>query len=331
MEYTQALDILKRDKLPSSLIIQGDEKYLVADLIEKITKRYIEPGMEEVDISYFSGEELKEEDFFYNFSAPSFFSEKRIIIINDAQKFSYSEENFKTLKGLSSGVMVIFLPSSKEGSYRRLAKNINLVTCNKINRKQMLAWINKEFRSQKKRISPEAASFLIDQSRYFDYRSTVTLYYLKSEIDKLASLDADEINLKWVEALMQASPETNVFLMIEFLSKKNRSQVFKLYGDFLSSGSSLYGLVPLMVRNYYQLLAVKVLQARGIPMQAWNKSLGVGSDFVKRKLLTISSQYTKEQLLEALDICLEREAFYKSQSVDMHSLIENLIMDLLYI
>lgn len=331
MDYSQALEILKGDSFPSAVIIQGEEKYLVADLIQKIIARYIEPGMEEVDVSFFSGENLEERDLFYSLSSPSFFSEKRIAVIRDAQKFAFSQDNIKQLKSLEEGLVVVFLPSAKDGSYRRLTRSFNLIDCRKISRSQMHSWINKEMRNKKKRITPEATSYLIDQSKYFEYKSQVTLYYLKSELDKLASLEADEINLAWVESLMQASPETNVFLMIEHLSKRNRSQVFRLYSDYLASGASLFALVPLMVRNYYQLLSVKVLQERGIPLQAWNKNLGIGSDYVKKKLAGIASQYSRKELLKALDLCLEKEALYKSQSLDIESLIQNLILDLLHI
>lgn len=329
MDYQQALKELKNNRLPLSVIIEGEESYLIADLIQKITDSYIEPGMEDMDLSRFDAKELREIDFQTALQSPSLFSEKRIVIVEEAQKYSISPQTEKMLKSLYEGVLVIFLPSAKDGSYRKLSSLATKIECKKIKRPQMEAWIRKEMRLKGKVMGSEAMALLIDQSRYLEYRSTVTLYYVKSELDKMASLDEKEITLERVEGLMHPPPEENIYLMIEYLAKKNKRQVFRLYNDYLVSGNSLYVVVPALVRNYYQLLQVKVLQEAGIPMQSWDKPLGIGSSFIKGKLVSSVSGLTRGELLKGLDRCLEAEALYKSQSTDMHNLIQNLLLELL--
>lgn len=329
MDYKQALSALKNNNLPGCLMIEGDETYLISDLLEKISNHYIEPGMEAIDISNFDGKELSEIDFHTVLQSPSFFSQRRLVIVHNAQKHSFGKDTTKKLKELDISTLVIFLPSGKDGSYRKISSLASKIVCNKIKRPQMEAWIRKEMRLKAKTMNSDAMALLIDQSRYFKYRSPVTLYHLKSELDKIASLDGREITLARVESLMQVSPEENVFLLMEHLAKRNKNQVFRLYGDYINSGNSLYALVPLMVRNYYQLLAVKVLQEAGIPMQSWDKPLGIKSNFIKRKLVVTASGLSRETLAKSLDLCLERECLYKSQSVDMHSLIQNLLLELI--
>lgn len=329
MDYIQTLEALKCERFPACILIEGDESYLVSDLIRKITERYIEPGMEAMDITRFDAKELREIDFQTALQSPSLFSQRRIILVEEAQRCTLSPETEKILRALDETLLVIFLPSAKDGAYRKLSSLGVKITCNKIKRPQMEAWIRKELRLKGKVIGAEAMARMIDQSRYFEYRSTVTLYYLKSELEKMASLEEKEITLQRVENLMQAPPEENIYLMMEFLAKKNKRQVFRLYSDYLASGSSLYILVPAMVRNYHQLLSVKILQEAGIPMQSWDARLGISSEYIKRKLMATASGLNRRELLKSLDRCLYWEAIYKSQSVDMHSLIQNLLLELL--
>ncbi|NLY36354.1 MAG: DNA polymerase III subunit delta [Tissierellia bacterium] len=329
MDYQQALKELKNNRFPPSVTIEGEESYLISDLIQKVSDNFIEPGMEDIDLSRFDGKDLREMDFQSAIQSPSLFSQRRIIIVEDAQKFSISSQSEKMLKELFEGILVIFLPSAKDGSYRKLSSLTTKIDCQKIKRPQMEAWIRKEMRLKGKVMESDAMALLIDQSRYLEYRSSVTLFYVKSELDKMASLEEKEITLKRVESLMHVAPEENLYLMMEQLAKRNKRQVFRLYSDYLTSGNSLYALVPAMVRNYYQLLEVKVLQEAGVPMQSWDKPLGISSNFIKRKLISSASGLTRSELLKSLDRTLEWEALYKSQSVDMHSLIQNLLLELL--
>lgn len=330
MDYMQALAALREDKLPNKIILRGNEPYLIRDLLNKIIAKYVEPGMEEVDISVFQGVNLDEKDFLSSIQSPSFFSLKRIIIVEDAQRHKFSTEAGQVLKDLGPGVIVIFLPSAADGYSRRLSSHGLVVECKKITRDQMMSWIDKELRAKNKIISYEAKRLLVDQSRYFDYKSTVSLYYLKTEVDKLAAREGQEIKIRDVESLMQMAPEDNIFTLIDYLSKGYKRQVFKVYHDYLASGNSIDGIVPLMVRNYHQLLMVKVFQESGLPIQNWNKRLGINSHYVKTKLSSTAAQYTRKELSRALDLCLEREALYKSQSVDKESLIQNLLLELLH-
>lgn len=330
MDYMQALSALKQDLLPNKLIIKGEEPYLVKDLIKKITNKYIEPGMEGVDISTYNGKELEERVFITDIQSPSFFSEKRILIIDEAQRFKISDEAAEVLKNLDEGIIVIFLPTAGDGFSRSLSRQGITIDCKKISRDQMMSWIEKELRLKNKKISFEAKKLLVDQSRYFDRKSAVSLYFLKTELDKLAALEDREIKIKDVEALMQAAPEDNIFNMIDHLSKGHKSQAFKIYSDYLASGNSIDSIVPLMARNFYQLLMVKVFQESGLPIQNWDKRLGVSHNFIKTKLSATAVQYSRGELLRALDLCLEKEALYKSQSLDKESLIQNLLLELLH-
>ena len=285
MDYQQALKELKNNRFQSSFTIVGEESYLNSAHIQQVSDNIIDTGKEDIDLSRFDGKDLREMDFQSAIQSPSLFSQRRIIIVEDAQKFSISSQSEKMLKELFEGILVIFLPSAKDGSYRKLSSLTTKIDCQKIKRPQMEAWIRKEMRLKGKVMESDAMALLIDQSRYLEYRSSVTLFYVKSELDKMASLEEKEITLKRVESLMHVAPEENLYLMMEQLAKRNKRQVFRLYSDYLTSGNSLYALVTALVRNYYQLLEVKVLQEAGVPMQSWDKPLGISSNFIKRKLI----------------------------------------------
>ncbi len=329
MNYREALGTLKANKLPEILLIYGEETYLRDDLITKILQHYVEPGMEDMDISRFDGQSLKEIELMTALQSVALFSEKRVVLINDAQKLDLSSGLVDRLQqGFPQGLLLL-LPSGKDGSFRKLKSIATSVECKKITQREMELWIQKELSSKGKTMEREAMTRFIGQSRYFEYGSTLDLYYLKGELDKLASTTDRVIGTERVSEMMQVPLEENVFLLLEQLTKKNRRQVFRLYRDFVAGGNSLYSLVPMMVKNYYQLLIVKVLQESGVPMQAWAESLGISSAFIQRKLASSAGMMDRSSLLDALTLCLETEARYKSQRVEMDSLVQNLLLELL--
>lgn len=329
MNYREALGALKANKLPEILLIYGEETYLRDDLITKILQHYVEPGMEDMDISRFDGQSLKEIELMTALQSVALFSEKRVVLINDAQKLDLSSGLVDRLQqGFPQGLLLL-LPSGKDGSFRKLKSIATSVECKKITQREMELWIQKELSSKGKTMEREAMTRFIGQSRYFEYGSTLDLYYLKGELDKLASTTDRVIGTERVSEMMQVPLEENVFLLLEQLTKKNRRQVFRLYRDFVAGGNSLYSLVPMMVKNYYQLLIVKVLQESGVPMQAWAESLGISSAFIQRKLASSAGMMDRSSLLDALTLCLETEARYKSQRVEMDSLVQNLLLELL--
>lgn len=329
MNYREALAALKANKLPEILLIYGEETYLRDDLITKILQHYVEPGMEDMDISRFDGQSLKEIELMTALQSVALFSAKRVVLINDAQKLDLSSGLVDRLQqGFPQGLLLL-LPSGKDGSFRKLKSIATSVECKKITQREMELWIQKELSSKGKTMKREAMTRFIGQSRYFEYGSTLDLYYLKGELDKLASTTDRVIGTERVSEMMQVPLEENVFLLLEQLTKKNRRQVFRLYRDFVAGGNSLYSLVPMMVKNYYQLLIVKVLQESGVPMQAWAESLGISSAFIQRKLASSAGMMDRSSLLDALTLCLETEARYKSQRVEMDSLVQNLLLELL--
>lgn len=329
MNYREAFAALKANKLPEILLIYGEETYLRDDLITKILQHYVEPGMEDMDISRLDGQSLKEIELMTALQSVALFSEKRVVLINDAQKLDLSSGLVDRLQqGFPQGLLLL-LPSGKDGSFRKLKSIATSVECKKITQREMELWIQKELSSKGKTMEREAMTRFIGQSRYFEYGSTLDLYYLKGELDKLASTKDRVIGTERVSQMMQVPLEENVFLLLEQLTKKNRRQVFRLYRDFVAGGNSLYSLVPMMVKNYYQLLIVKILQESGVPMQAWAESLGISSAFIQRKLASSAGMMDRSSLLDALTLCLETEARYKSQRVEMDSLVQNLLLELL--
>ena len=329
MDYREALAALKKDTLPQILLIYGEETYLRDDLVEKILAHYVEPGMEELDLSRFDGHSVKELELITALQSISLFSKKRVVLLYDAQKLDLSSSLKEQLKqGFPEGLLLL-LPSSKDGSFRQLSSLATVVECKKIKEREMELWIRKELSPHGKTIEKEALQRFIAQSRYFEYGSTSDLYYLKGEIAKLVSTEEPVITSNRLSAMMQVPLEENVFLLLEQLTKKNKRQVFRLFRDFVSGGNSLYSLVPMMVKNYHQLLIVKVLQESGVPMQSWGELLGIKSSFIQRKLATSAALMERSKLLDALDRCLETEVFYKSRTVDMESLVQNLLLELL--
>lgn len=329
MNYREALSALKNDQLNNCLILQGEEPYLIEDFIQKMKEHY---GLQaEGDINVLSvdaSDSLPEGFYDFVFGMP-FFSEHKLLIVRHAQKLKLEKNTWAELREIDSSTKIVFLPDENKESYKNIAAISDVVDMKKISRDEMEKWIIKQLRLSEKKITREGLARLISYSRYFEFRSTTDLHFLKKELDKLVSTDEEVITLTRLDQMLGRPNEDKVFDLIGFISQKDARNALLAFDEYVKSGAELPRILSMLARNYYQLHILRKLFEEGLPLATMKEKIGQKSDFLAKKLLGTAKRSTSEELLHDLNLCLEKERIFKSESVQIKAHLEALILELL--
>lgn len=323
MKYSELVKSFDKGIDNRFILFYGKEKYLIDSFISRIQN-------ENTKIIKVDAEEVNEEFLFSHLYSISFFNNKKIIVIDDAQKLKITKSIKSMIQDKSiQDIVVVFIAKSKDSSFRTL-KNICLyVEVNSIDKSQLQKWIAREFQNRKINIRLREINLIIDKSRYFEYNSTVDLYSILMEIKKLSSSSKDRVEEIDIENSMEISLEESVFSIIESLSIKDKKGFYDKYENFLKYGGNINSLIALMVRNYSQLLLAKIFIEGNEAISKRKSVLKINSDYILRKVNMQASKKERKEIIDLLNRCLETQYLMHTMNIDKRSFIEELFLNLI--
>lgn len=182
-------------------------------------------------------------------------------------------------------------------------------------------WVIRRARTQKRRISPEAAHMLVE-SLGDDLRM------LASEIDKLGTyVGADgEIRAEDVQALTPVARQSKVFDLTDALARRDTSTALALLHELLANGESPLGIVALTAFQTRSLMQVKLLSDRGMPIHQIASVAGL-APFVVEKSLRLARRFTVAQLEAAHRTLLEIDTSLKRSRMTPELALDLLVLE----
>ncbi len=307
MKYIEIVNQIDSGKNRPFLLIYGREEYLTDRLIDRLYKKLLESG-DLCEKIHMKADETNYSELYSHIYTMGFFSNKKLLVINDAQKLNIDKNFEKMLKDDSiRDVNAVFIASKKDGSFNKLKKILDFVEVESVNRDQLQKWIAREFQKNSKNIGYRAINYLIDNTRYFDYGSSTTLYSILMEIKKILSTEEVKITEEIIRKHLSDFHEDNIFNIIESISSDNSEKAFELYNDYILSGGDLNVLITMLARNYTHLLLARVMAETTQPMEVRRKMLSIKSDYILRKVTNNSMKIKKSVLIESLELCLSTQ------------------------
>ena len=327
MDYREALSKLHEGRLSRLLVFYGPERYLIDDFIEKILKQK-SIDKESLQFKKWAGKEFDRGAFLSFVNTLGFFSEEKLAVIESAQDLFNDKTLLKELESIEDAT-VCFIFDEKKGLSRSLEKISDVITMKRISKGEMRNWIAKQFSLSGKRIRKEDIQRIVDYLGYFDYGSKVDLYYIQTEIKRIASTEEDPIESEHIQRSLGRPLEENVFEILERIVEKDREKALVLYDEFVRSGQSPYLLIPLLSRNYKQIHTLKKLSENYYAKQAIMTKLGIKSDFIFSKLQRSAKGLTLKETAQAMELCLKYEAISKSITLNLKDHVEDLLVKLM--
>ena len=186
---------------------------------------------------------------------------------------------------------------------------------------QLDDWVIRRARSQKRRVTPEAARMLVESLGD-------NLRMLAGEIDKLGTYvgEGREIGAEDVRALTPIARQSKVFDLTDALGRRDTATALALLHELLAQGESPFGIVALTAFQTRSLMQVKLLSDRGMPAHQIAATAGL-APFVVDKSLRLARRFTFAELETAHRTLLEIDTALKRSRMTPELALDLLVLE----
>ncbi len=314
---------IKEKGISGVYLFYGEELYLRDIYIEKIKSILPDDGFEEFNLITLDGRDTDLDTFTDAIESYPMMSEKKLVIIRDSgifKKVREEEIDFwsRELKNLPDYCVLLFIEDNvdkRSSLYKTVSKYGTATEFSYLKPYELTAWVQNEVLKRKKKMSKNVIE-------YFVSLCPDGLISLKSELDKLVSVDNEEITEYDVKRMVSKSLNVQVFDLSDAIMEKNTDKAFAILQDLKTSRESAFTILYLLNSMYDKMLLSKLMLQEGSTTQEVEKRLGLPS-FIAKKYYNGAKKFSESFLIERvkrvpeLDLAikqgkiLEWDALYK--------------------
>lgn len=338
--------------IPNILLIFGEELFLVDELIESITEKSIENGIDTNSIEKLDGSKVSEQEIVDSANNLSLISPQKLIII---EKFDILYKN----KRKSSSLFDNYLKNPNPNTILLLTGELS-----------RLSGISKELSNPKKSSQakskiekqPEALKYLIQNDLYVEFPkmydnelpewlmrrvrkynkeidletanliclSCNSIREIDSEIQKLNVYlqNRNKITLDDVEEIVGINKENNVFELVKSVGNKNLDLSLKITDNLLSYSNQSVLIIITLSRYFITLF--KLIDERKSTSNKFQLAgkVGVNPYFIDDYLRSLN-KYNPIEVESAISILSQADENLKSTSTDNKYLMFKILTDII--
>lgn len=309
---------IKSGGVKNLLLLYGKEGFLIHWAVETLIKKYVNPACRDLDYFKLDGASVTIDQIKSNCETMPFLSERRVVFISDFKLLEGSksknihEEDEKQLaeyfKSIPDNCMLIITSDSAD-KRKKLFKSISdhggVYEFGELDEKSLKAYVEKRFKEAGKQIRPAVTARLIEATGYFDKDTDYTLYNLENDIKKAAAYsEEDEILSEVIDNTVSGNMDTNVFNMIDSISRDRKDEAYQLLHNLLVSGEKEYKLLALLCSHFEIILSVKEMKEEGRSLPQMKELLGI-HEFRIKKASAFAEHYSLKHLRKILQKAYE--------------------------
>lgn len=332
---------IKGNRVKNLLLLYGREEYLIHWAVDILIKKYVNEVSRDLDLSKLDGTALTFDQIRSSCETMPFLSEKRVILISDfklieggkTKGMDETEEKLLAdyLKNLPENCMLI-ITSQGVDKRKKLFKAISEYGCayefGELDEKSLKSYIEKRFKESGKSARPSIVAQLIAASGYYDKDTDYTLYNLENDIKKAVAYNEEaEIGMEAIEHTISGNMDTNVFSMIEFVSRDRKDEAYQMLYNLLVSGEKEYKLLALLCSHFEIILSVKEMKEEGKSFQEMKEILGI-HEFRIKKAAVFAEKYSLSHLRRILQKTYEIDKNIKTGLLESSLALELFIAEI---
>lgn len=333
---------IEEKKESNCYILCGLDEMLMRETIEKLSKCFVDEGLEDLNISKFYGDDLSAEKLKDAFETFPFMGEKRVITIyripflnekldNDNKKIYEEVKDY--LKDTPKQCVIIgyiLLKDKREKATKlkklmALDKHITIVNIEKLKGAALYNRVYEMFTLKGLKIGRI-------QLRYFCDMVENNMDIIEMEIDKLLNYtEGREITKDDIDILLPRKGEQDIFDLVEFISIKKADRAIDLMNDLINKGENPIVILSQIREQFQKLYRVKIKISKGYKVEDIREEfLSVNRinlpNFVVEKFITQSKKFSENQLARCIKLCANTEKTLKSTSSNAKSEMEIMII-----
>lgn len=299
---------IKLNSFKPVYLLYGTESYLKKLYKDKL-KVAILNGSDEMNYSYFEGKGIEIPKLIEIANTLPFFSDKRLIIIENSGLFKSSNDLADYIKQIPDTTHIIFVENEVDKRNRlfKAVKDVgNISEMNSMDEANLKLWVASLLNKDKKKVTADTILYLLS-------KTGTDMENIQNEVEKLIcyALDRDVITREDIDEVSTTQITNKIFQMIDAIGNKNQDKALELYYDLLALREKPMSILYLITRQFNILLQVKELAALGYNNTVISQKTAL-MPFTISKYISQGKNFTALVLKEALDSCTEIEEMIKT-------------------
>lgn len=310
-------------------LLYGLEEYLLKKEVKKIIEK---EKIEDINISYYSMNNYKLEVIIDDFQTYSFFSDKKLVVVEDSFVFTSKKGDIeqkielldKYLNNYNPDTIIIFtVIDEKLDSRKKLFKIINkvghIIECN--SPKDLKPIVKEMFLNYN--ISPKALELFID-------RVGKNLGILNSEANKIMIYKDNDLNITEEDILNLTSKiivEEDLFKLVDYIIKKDKKEALIYYNGLLKLEMEPFKIIVTLANKIRLIYQTKELFRLGHTENDIVTILKINPKqiyFLREPI----RKYNSEDLINILSKLADLDLNIKSGKIDSKKGLELFILNL---
>lgn len=336
-EKPNEIAILKaaiRDKKPERLyFFHGEETFLLQHYLGQLRKILIDELTESFNFHKLTNETFSVQAFTDAVENLPMMAEYTMVLVDEIDIFKFNETEREKMIQILSDVpdycTVVFTyettpwkPDKRQKKFWDCIENFgHIVEFPKQEQRDLIAWVSRHFAANKKRITPDLCSYLIDLTGG-------TMTALSSEISKICAYSgSDDIRKSDIDAVTEPVLDAVVFQMTDMLSRREFGAALKKLRQLLQMQEEPLMILGAIGGHFRRLSTAKILMNNGRPPAELMKLCGM-SDYAARRNMNVAGKFSTSFYATAAELILETDRGIKTSLDTPERLLEILLMRL---
>jgi len=315
-------DHIKKGEYKNIYLIYGPEVYLRKQYRDRLHGGILEIE-DTMNYSYYEGKGLDVKSIMEMADTLPFFSERRLIIIENSNFFNSSQDELNEyLKHLPATTYMVFI-EEKIDKRNKLFKTVSSVgyaaNMSSPNEKELARWAGLILKGENKK----ADNYVIMQMLSL---IDTDMENIRQELEKLISytMGKEQITLEDVKAVCTVHTENRIFDMIHAISVKNQQKALGLYYDLIKLREPPMRILFLIARQFNLLLQMKELSLKGYGSNIIAERTGI-KEFIVKKNIALCRNFDIDELEKAVADCVNSEEAVKTGRLNDRLSVELII------
>lgn len=331
---------IKDHQIPSVVLLYGKEQYLVDWSIGLIVDKYVSAETKSFDFTKIDCEQFTVDALIEACETFSLFSASKVVAIKDfayigGQKMKNfaSEDEERLIQYISevpAETILIFTAENadkRKKIYKQIEKQGKVYQFDSLSENELTNFMIKRFKLAGKTCKSYIIKEIIGLSGYYHKETEYSLYNLENDLRKIiAHSTGGEIIAADIFAAVSGSLETNVFAMVDAISRGRKNEAYALVFQLLKTGESVYKLLALIISQFELILAAKEIRQDKLTLTEMAKTLEV-HEFRLKNALVFAERYTIERLRRILMSAYETDVRIKTGLLEAGMALELFIAE----
>lgn len=312
---------IKSGQYKKVYLLYGEESFLKQSYKKKLKEAVA--GDDTMNYNYFEGKGLDVNELISLSDTMPFFSDKRLIIIEDSGFFKTSSEVLADyLPMIPDTTCIVFVEDAVDKRNRLFKKVKELGHAAEMKRQdsaQLARWAGTILAQNGRKITGSTMNLFLE-------RTGDDMENIRMELEKLISytMGSDVVTTEDVEAVTTVQVTNKIFDMVNAIVTRKTRLAMDLYEDLLTLKEPPMRILFLIARQFNQLLLVKEMTAKGTDRGTIASKLKI-PPFVAGKVSAQAGAFTREQILSYVKGCVEAEEAVKTGKMNDRMAVELLI------